>query len=66
MWCSHGRLLMSSRQVIQIDYSPRFPQTDIHRAIDSHRFVVVVAQTAYRDAAGAYRDGVGACQDAPG
>lgn len=28
---------------IQIDYAPRFPQTDIHKAVSSHRFSVVVA-----------------------
>ena len=30
-------------QRIQIDYCPRYPQTDIHRAISSHRFAVIVA-----------------------
>lgn len=30
-------------QTIKIDYAPRFPQTDIHKAIRQARFVVVVA-----------------------
>lgn len=28
---------------VVIPYTPRFPQTDIHAALESHRFAVLVA-----------------------
>ena len=30
-------------RLIEIDYTPRFPQADIHRQLESHRFSVLVA-----------------------